>query len=220
MGWQARGCQKCWRAARPCAHPPAASLGPRTDAVHGTDGHGDIQPGGAGKEGGHCGPQPAPRRYHRAARHEVACRRSSSGRVCGGTGTAGLAGILARTRGLAAAPATPPSGLDSACIIARPSVMAPSCLGVALKDAPTQLYTAGRICSSHCSQARDVGKLGPHPVRRTDRGGGRAVAVAGAPAGPCGFRRTPTALLTSRCCGEQRPAQAGQSALLKGHKPD
>jgi hypothetical protein len=36
-------------------------------------------------------------------------------------------------------PATPPSGLDSACIMARPSVMAPSCLGVASNDAPTQL---------------------------------------------------------------------------------
>jgi hypothetical protein len=33
--------------------------------------------------------------------------------------------------------------------MARPRVMVPSWVGLALKEAPTQAYTAGRICSSH-----------------------------------------------------------------------
>jgi hypothetical protein len=55
-----------------------------------------------------------------------------------------------------ATPAMPPRGLLSACIMARPSVMVPSCVGVALKEAPTQLYTAGKICSSHLHRSNKV----------------------------------------------------------------
>ena len=58
----------------------------------------------------------------------------------------------------------PPSGEDSAWAMARASVTTPSWVGVAWKEAPTQAYTAGRICSSH---------LQPPRRSRAGCGGGR-----------------------------------------------
>ena len=49
-------------------------------------------------------------------------------------------------------------GDDSACTRARPSVSAPSCEGVAWKDAPTKAYTEGSICSSRRSMTCAVAK--------------------------------------------------------------